>query len=116
MSHETATVLAVFLCLALVACNQTTANVLPAPAMNDHQALSAAYAAVLARMKDPDSAKIMNMHRVGEYVCGEVNSKNGFGGYAGAKKFSVSPSGEVLIAGESVELGVWASTCWSAGT
>jgi hypothetical protein len=80
--------------------------------VSDAEAFAQARTALLARLKDADSAKITSMRRVGEYVCGEVNSKNGFGGYTGAKKFSVSSNGEALIGGESVELGVWASPCW----
>lgn len=37
----------------------------------------------LASLKDPDSAKFQNI----KGVCGEVNAKNGFGGYSGFKRF-----------------------------
>lgn len=42
---------------------------------------------VLALMKDPDSSKFRNIREVsipdGIVFCGEVNSKNSYGGYAG---------------------------------
>lgn len=44
-------------------------------------------------LKDPGSAKFTNMETHGsgadQVVCGEVNAKNGFGAYAGAKPFMV---------------------------
>jgi hypothetical protein len=49
---------------------------------------SAARAHVRANIKDPGSAQFRNEFtaRPGTY-CGEVNAKNGFGGYAGFKRF-----------------------------
>lgn len=49
------------------------------------------------KLKDPDSAKFgfsWSNKVVGgeEYVCGSVNSKNGFGGYAGERKYIYSSS------------------------
>lgn len=51
--------------------------------------------AVRERLKDPESANFrnLNIHKGRSpventyYVCGEVNSKNGFGGYAGFAPF-----------------------------
>jgi hypothetical protein len=103
--------------LALVACNQTTARV-SQPTMTDEQALAQAKTALLANLKDPESAKISDMRRVesngASFVCGRVNSKNSFGGYTGNAIFSVDSNGEALIGGESVNLSVWASPCWGA--
>lgn len=53
--------------------------------------------AVKATLKDPDSAQFMKMRRVSALVpgaCGEVNSKNSFGGYVGYEPFIFS-SGSV---------------------
>ena len=49
--------------------------------------------AVLYRLKDPDSAKLRNIAAVklddgSLKVCGEVNSRNSFGGYNGFMPFS----------------------------
>jgi hypothetical protein len=44
-------------------------------------------AQVAAQMKDPDSAKFTNLKFRLATLCGEVNSKNSFGAYAGAEKF-----------------------------
>jgi len=42
-------------------------------------------------LRDPDSAKIREVYRVpfpkGAYICGEVNGKNAYGGYAGYTSF-----------------------------
>ncbi|MCP3048346.1 hypothetical protein K6X13_14785 [Xanthomonas euvesicatoria pv. allii] len=38
-------------------------------------------------LMDPDSAKFRNVHLQGVIVCGEVNGKNGYGAYAGYKRF-----------------------------
>lgn len=39
-------------------------------------------------LKDPDSAEIRNRNG----YCGEVNSKNGFGGFTGFKRYIASPA------------------------
>lgn len=49
-------------------------------------------------LKDPDSAEIRN-HKGN---CGEVNSKNGFGGYTGFKRF-IASSAIVAIEGENID-------------
>lgn len=49
-------------------------------------------------LKDPDSADIRNHNG----NCGEVNSKNGFGGYTGFKRF-IASSAIVAIEGENME-------------
>jgi hypothetical protein len=100
---------ALLLCGLLAGC--ATANNHPAPTaadnaaarlaadrVTDQQAFAAARTAVLAQLKDPDSAKFGNFTRKkGEangmfldIVCGSVNSKNGFGGYAGPEVFLYS--------------------------
>lgn len=50
--------------------------------------------AILAKLKDPESAQFskMRLSNDGQYVCGFVNAKNSYGGYAGAKEFVVSLS------------------------
>ena len=61
-------------------------------------------------LKDPDSAQIRNQHG----NCGEVNSKNSFGGYTGFKRFIANPA-IVAIDGENMESGefqtVWEKFC-----
>lgn len=48
-------------------------------------------------LKDPDSAEIKNHSG----SCGEVNSKNSFGGYSGYRRFIASPA-IVAIEGENM--------------
>lgn len=54
--------------------------------------------AVKSQLKDPDSAKFQNENLKGGYtlassiLCGEVNAKNGMGGYDGYKRFAASGS------------------------
>lgn len=48
--------------------------------------------AVLSTLKDPDSAQFQNI----KGYCGEVNSKNSYGGYVGFKRY-VSIDGAVLL-------------------
>lgn len=47
--------------------------------------------AVIAKLKDPDSAQFRNTRPTadGLYLCGEVNAKNSMGGYTGFKRFYV---------------------------
>jgi len=49
-------------------------------------------------LKDPDSAEIRNQSG----NCGEVNSKNGFGGYTGFKRF-IASSAIVAVEGENMD-------------
>ena len=52
--------------------------------------------ALEAKLKDPDTAKYRNVaayHVAGAYAfCGEVNAKNGFGGYTGYERFVGVPN------------------------
>lgn len=60
--------------------------------------------AVLAKLRDPDSAKFRNVRKLGmlgegvpdspAVYCGEVNAKNAMGGYPGFVHFAVMPLGE----------------------
>ena len=82
----------------------------------DPQALAAAKQVVTGKLKDPESAKFVDMRRKttpnmkGEptdVVCGRVNAKNGFGGYTGNKPFvyfvgdksSISSEEDITLAG-----------------
>jgi len=47
----------------------------------------AAQDAVRRALKDPESAAFRNVRFTGNAVCGEVNSKNGFGGMSGYQRF-----------------------------
>lgn len=69
------------------------------------------------RLRDPSSAQFRDMF-VGYYkdapvVCGYVNSKNAFGGYAGYQRFI--SGGDVQVLESEVERGgmdvVWAKIC-----
>lgn len=56
-------------------------------------------------MKDPDSAQFRNEKiGVGNALCGEVNSKNGFGAYSGYERFiSVNSSSNYLESTGKIE-------------
>lgn len=52
------------------------------------QAMSNGKKAVLANLKDPESAKFNGLYTAKDaYLCGEVNARNSFGGYVGYKRF-----------------------------
>lgn len=55
---------------------------------------------IASQMIDPRSTTFRNMTKVTFGYCGEVNSKNKFGGYVGFKKFHAykSKSGEWVVA------------------
>ena len=68
-------------------------------------ALSQAQELVTAKLKDPGSAQFRNVKQLREgVVCGEVNSKNTYGGYAGFSRFVVRPQSEfesvVIVQGQ----------------
>ncbi|NKA33228.1 hypothetical protein GO300_01294 [Ralstonia solanacearum] len=57
---------------------------------------------VKQHLRDPDSAEFRNTKYgpdvgAGKALCGEVNAKNGFGGYAGFRRFVSRPDGSVTI-------------------
>jgi hypothetical protein len=101
--------------LAAAGC-QTTSAPLPTPAatasIDDATAFAKAKEAVVASLKDPDSAKFgpaitrktiisssfldMGQHR--DIVCGTVNAKNSYGGYTGQSQYAyMVKDGTVVI-------------------
>ena len=75
--------------------------------------------AVRSRLKDPDSAKFRNVffHRSKStdmpVACGEVNSRNSFGGYAGFERFVSAGSGGNTYLASDVQGGEQAfDTVW----
>lgn len=54
---------------------------------------------VRAKMKDPASARFQNLHAgtLPGILCGEVNAKNGFGGYTGFVYFYADEKGGVGV-------------------
>lgn len=43
---------------------------------------------VRSKLRDPASARFRNVQWGYSHVCGEVNSRNGFGGYGGFQRFT----------------------------
>jgi hypothetical protein len=97
-------IIVLLVAFALAGCNVTSQRNAPIPSgppptasVPDKQLFGQARQAVLANLKDPDSAKFGTKlerrqaatrdGRPYEFVCGEVNAKNSFGGYTGAKMF-----------------------------
>lgn len=66
---------------------------------------------VLGALKDPDSAQFRSQ----KGFCGEVNSKNSFGGYTGFKRFIASSSDFVAIEGDTISISefqkAWGQVC-----
>lgn len=67
-------------------------------------------------LKDPNSASFKNQFIGNQgHPCGEVNSKNGFGGYTGFRRYAVAGVGIVAIEGENLNTSdfssIWASYC-----
>lgn len=73
-------------CFALAACNQLSQY-------------KAAEDAVKQKLRDPESARFSGESKCGgsEIVLGRVNSKNGFGGYAGDERFVSDGTTAALI-------------------
>lgn len=67
---------------------------------------------VLANLKDPGSAEFRNQ----KGMCGEVNSKNSFGGYAGFQRYMAANENMVVferggqLSAQEFEQ-VWAQSC-----
>lgn len=69
---------------------------------NDSLKIKNVTESIKARMKDPDSTQFRNLKVVtnllgNKAVCGEVNSKNSFGGYNGFKPFADTQEGFILL-------------------
>jgi len=74
--------------LAITACGKSDAELKVEAELQRRTELRAP---LVARLKDPGSATFRNESLHPDYVlCGEFNSKNGMGGYAGYSRFIVS--------------------------
>ena len=80
---------------------------------------------IRSRLRDPDSAQFSEVDLYDDrkidgtpvtLICGHVNAKNGFGGYAGAQQFMVvfRPGPFVAMSGDKGFVKSWNSLC--AGT
>lgn len=108
--------------LALTCCQTASSTITPSP-LSDAELFQKAKTAIVATLKDPDSAKFSDLHRVnynglmgpGEYICGKVNAKNIFGGYTGPQIIAYSvQSGNVLPSdGDSLIAAAALSVCVS---
>lgn len=79
--------------LMLAACGQSEADKAKnAAEMKEIRFQRVAKESVTAVLKDPDSAEFRNQRG----FCGEVNSKNSFGGYVGFKRF-IAPNKEMVV-------------------
>jgi len=78
----------------------------PATAVSD--TIEDAKTAVLAKLKDPESARFSALRTKqdehGEWVCGFVNAKNSYGGYVGNKEFRFLAGRGVAIIGGGGEI------------
>lgn len=95
----------VILLLFIAGCQSRSADA-PAPAEPDE--FAQARRAMLAELRDPESARFgpfARGHRGA--VCGSINARNGHGGFTGAQAFAWSPATGVLFYDYPGELGHW---------
>lgn len=70
-------------------------------------------------MRDPDSVKLSDLHEntvAGHtYLCGQVNAKNGYGGYVGQRLFVIGSHWQSprVAGGTPEELLLFLKTEWS---
>ena len=79
----------------------------PLPKKDAQQFARAAKARILEQLKDPGSAQFRRVfiarHDNGELtLCGEVNAKNGYGGYDGFRPF-ISSLGAMVYMGDQID-------------
>lgn len=60
---------------------------------------------VVHELRDPSSAQFRAISVYPGAICGEINQKNGFGGYVGFRKFSFSRGDGRVVIDEPFELG-----------
>lgn len=83
--------------LLLAACGQSEADKASSKAeMAEIRSQRVAREFVSGVLKDPESAEFRNQ----KGLCGEVNSKNSFGGYVGFKRFIAASEEMVVFAGD----------------
>lgn len=58
-------------------------------------------APMLSMLKDPESAQFRDEYIMGRNLCGQVNSKNSYGAYAGFTRFISSREGFAALDGTS---------------
>lgn len=61
-----------------------------APPVDDAAYAEEQKAIVAAKLRDPESARFRNLSLGLTGMCGEVNGKNAYGGYAGFRRFYVA--------------------------
>lgn len=82
------------ICLMLAACGQSEAEKARNKAeMTEIKSQRMAREFVTGALKDPDSAEFRNQRD----FCGEVNSKNSFGGYVGFQRFIAAGKDMVIL-------------------
>ncbi|MDO9007464.1 MAG: hypothetical protein Q7U80_04515 [Thiobacillus sp.] len=79
------------------------------------ETIVAAKRAIRASLKDPDSAQFKGVYanyteEFSVAACGQVNSRNSFGGYTGFKRF-VSSGKSVIVEGRDNIADAWADAC-----
>lgn len=79
------------------------------------ETIVAAQRAVRSSLKDPDSAEFKDVYanyteKFDVVACGQVNSKNSYGGYTGFKRF-VSSGKSVIIEGRDDLAAAWKDAC-----
>ncbi len=66
--------------------------------LNDREKTFWAREAVKGQLRDPGSAEFRGLRLADQNtVCGEVNAKNGFGGYSGWQSFVVGTRGQTVM-------------------
>ncbi|WP_112320575.1 hypothetical protein [Oceanibium sediminis] len=85
-------------------CTTATVPVSTSPAPLDPAAVTVARSTVSQRLRDPMSAQFRNERAyrtsAGDtIICGEVNARNGFGGYVGFHTFFTRQRSGVIVAG-----------------
>lgn len=103
--------------LVVLAAALITSGAVSAGAARDQAAfVKAAKAAVEAQLRDPGSVQYRNLqvaqHADGPMLCGELNAKNGYGGYTGYRQF-ISSTGSMVYLGDQIEA-LWPEYCANA--
>lgn len=96
-----------------------TAKIFSSPTMQDMYKITS-QRTLASRLKDPDSAQFKNVYfnkaiidgKPTPMVCGEVNSKNGFGAYTGYQGFIASGSSFAFLESEAADFAdSWNTFC-----
>jgi hypothetical protein len=106
-------VVCVLVVLVVTRCARSSSDQAQTTMFANADRIYAAHTILESRLKDASSAQYKNEHvTTSGVVCGEVNAKNGFGGFAGFERYIAAPGKIAVVESETQDFGaIWDQEC-----